>query len=120
MVQESMLCPDTVMLRGTKEIDWLKIAAIPVLWFVGVIKITEFQTIWASLKQMTNNNPQEVAATMFPAWKVRMAYASLADRSRELVSEDQHINLLRIEENLFFYRRLECSDPRDITKPERG
>lgn len=112
MVQESMLCADTVMLRGKRRIDWLAAAAIPFLVHLGVIPYSIIVPVWPSLN--LKMHLVDVVTVLLPGWVVRIAH-KFAKNSNSIFtnSRDKHVNFQSLEENLYYYRVLECKDPRD-------
>ncbi|KAH8598539.1 heterokaryon incompatibility protein-domain-containing protein [Bisporella sp. PMI_857] len=102
MVQENTLCPDTIMLRGHREIDWMTVAAVPILFYTCLIPSVLLEREWTALG--ISGNPDGVFSRMWLTWRSRWSHVYNNDSGDRLGS---------LQSNLCFYAALECRDPRD-------
>jgi Heterokaryon incompatibility protein (HET) len=103
MVQEAILCPNTVMLRGSRILDWFSVASIPILFHLGLIPPAIRNRNWQLLN--FRSGPITVYESMVLTWRSRLFY----------VVDDKNgpLPLMNVSENMNFYAILGCKDPRD-------
>ncbi|KAH6662497.1 heterokaryon incompatibility protein-domain-containing protein [Halenospora varia] len=103
MVQENILCPNTVMLRGHKQLEWLSIAAIPILFHLQLLPVElldrEVNNLGLRFSPLDNLSP--LALT----WDARHAQIHR--------NKARYENFRPLADNLAFYDLLDCENPRD-------
>lgn len=100
MVQENILCDDTVMLRGHQLLNWLSAASIPFFLYAGILP----DTLLPQLRSEIAFNPSINIDRLLPTWERRLECSNgqqAASRFRGLAG------------NLSFYNELQCRDQRD-------
>jgi hypothetical protein len=102
MVQENVLCPVTVMLRGTREFEWLSVASIVILFRLDLIPMQILIDEWTSLGLRGRNS--SATKRMLGTWVRRWQY---------VYSQSSEFELASLLENLTSYSLLDCKDPRD-------
>jgi hypothetical protein len=110
MVQESMLCRDTIMLRGLRRIDWLAVASVPILFYLSLLDNEILDSVWASLNLAIPR--YDVFSSMCLTWIVRLAHVAHSMKDNDC-EDPQPVNFLTLATNINFYRHLKCKDPRD-------
>jgi hypothetical protein len=55
MIQENVLCSNTVMLRGSRILDWNSIATIPILFAMNILHPAFLEKLWHTTNCRLNN-----------------------------------------------------------------
>jgi hypothetical protein len=70
MVQENILCLDTVMLRGRRLLNWISVGSIPVLFLANLLPRGIRNELWPSLG--LEINPESIDNAIIHPWRLRM------------------------------------------------
>jgi hypothetical protein len=102
MVQENILCPKTIMLRGTLELEWISVASIVVLFHVNLLPTRILKNEWTRLG--LNGSYRSAGINMLLTWGKRWAH---------VYKQNSNVQLDTLSTNLDYYQQLDCQDPRD-------
>jgi heterokaryon incompatibility protein (HET) len=104
MVQENVLCPNTVMLRGTRVLDWISVATIPVLFSMNVFEPAFLEKQWPILGFKFHPDPINDAVKNPWRWRLETAYTGRGTLYK---------GKLNLASHLVGFGSLGCQDPRD-------
>jgi hypothetical protein len=102
VVQENTLCLKIVMLRGTRELDWISVASIVLLFHLNLLPKRILDNEWVALG--LNGSPEDAANNMLLTWRKRWVY---------VYDPSSNAQLDTLATNLYFFDLLDCKDPRD-------
>jgi hypothetical protein len=102
MVQENILCPEAVMLRGTLELEWISVAYIVVLFHLNLLPTRILDKEWTRLG--LKGSYRTAGMSMLLTWGQRWAHVH---------NQDNNVRLDTLSTNLNYFQLLDCKDPRD-------
>jgi hypothetical protein len=104
MVQENILCQNTLMLRGQCLLNWISVGSIPVLFSINLLPKNLLGAVWPSLGLNIDSDSMNHAITH--PWRLRMDNDH--DGLKTLTA-----NSLTLGYNIFLFSTFQCKDPRD-------
>jgi Heterokaryon incompatibility protein (HET) len=102
MVQENVLNTNNIMMRGQTILDWIAVAAIPVLCGCYLIPLKKHLHLWDQSRVASNS----VINSVYTTWVSKVKHWGNHTKS----SLPQSLSL---DYNMLWYTGLECADPRD-------
>jgi hypothetical protein len=108
MVQENILCHDTVMLRGRRLLNWISVGSIPVLFHVELLPGKFRDELLPSLGlKIDEELYREINMAMTHVWTLR-----LIGNSRSEYTPFSIQSWPTLDFNIFLFSGFECKDPR--------
>jgi len=104
MIQENLLCPNTVMLRGRRVLDWVSVATIPILFAMNLLHPAFLEKKWRSIGW--EFNPSDINYCTVPRWKWRL---EIEFTGRGSLWKGKFV----LGSFLTVFQQLSCHDPRD-------
>jgi hypothetical protein len=103
ILQEQVLNPQNIMLRGTKIIEWYRAIALAILFYLEFLPLKHVYHFWR--RKGYQLYPSQVAYSLYLMWK-----------DRHLSASGIHVRsnpAKKLLENIGWYWTLKCRDPRD-------
>ncbi|PMD31075.1 HET-domain-containing protein [Hyaloscypha variabilis F] len=109
MVQENILCHNTVMLRGRRLLHWISVASIPALFSMEMLPRKELRN--DRLRSFVRKSVEElnqIDAAIAYTWALRQRRDSHNEYTPFIIQRKPVLDF-----NIFLFSCFECKDPRD-------